>query len=83
MSEMNKVEVSARFVNIFTMQVCAEDDASDEEILEVCNRENVAGTRSGWTSVIRESDGTLGREENKSPVPCDSHPGRTHFLVLC
>ena len=78
-----RVEVANRFCNIFTMQVCAVDDATDEEILAVCNRENLAGTTNGWSTVIRVADGSFGREANKAPVPCSDHPGRTHFLVTC
>jgi len=70
--------------NIFTMQVCAADDATDAEILAVCNRENPAGTQNGWSHVIRETDDSkLGQEANKAPVACADHPGRTHFLVVC
>jgi len=65
------------------MQVCAVDDATDEEILSCCNKENPAGTTGGWQSVIRQPDGSFGREKNKAPVKCAEHNDRTHFLALC
>ncbi len=81
--QMPRVQISCKWVNIFTMQVCAVSDATDEEILSVCNRENAAGTENGWSIVIREPNGSLGQEDNKAPVTCADHPWRTHFLVLC
>lgn len=82
---MNKVVVSRAMVNICTMQVCAEADATDEEILEVCNKGNPAGTQGGWSLVLRQDkcDGALFREANKAPIPCELYPGRIHFLVCC
>jgi len=40
---MNRVTVSRCWVGFFGVQVCAVKDATDDEILEVCNRENPAG----------------------------------------
>ncbi len=80
---MERVVVSRPVVFIGMMQVCAVDDAWDDEILEVCNQENPSGTTDGWSLVIRRPDGSLGQEGNKAPVPCEDHPGRTHFLILC
>ena len=80
---MNRIVVTRPFLNIFTMQVCAVSDATDEEILEACNSENPSGTSNGWTHVIRKPDGSLGQEDNKAPVQCADDPNRTHFLVLC
>lgn len=81
---MSRVDIIKTVFNIFTMQVCAVDDASDEEILSVCNRENPSSIENGWSVVLRNStcDGSFGREENKRPVACSMHPGRTHLLVL-
>ncbi len=61
------------------MQVCAESDATNEEILAACNTKNPAGTENGWTTVVRND------EENPkmNPVACNDMPGRTHFLVSC
>ena len=86
---MDKVIVTRSFCNIFTMQVCAEQDATDDEILAVCNRENPAGTTNGWGTVVRdESDypdmGVIeGHQQSVAPVTCESYPDRKHFLVLC
>lgn len=60
------------------MQVCAVEDATDEEILLVCNRDNPSGTTHGWTDVIREET-----EREEGPGRCADYPGRLHFLVRC
>ena len=36
MTTMERVVVSREFMGLFSMQVCAVKDATDEEILEVC-----------------------------------------------
>ena len=61
------------------MQVCAVADATNEEILEVANRENPAGTRHGWSTVAREDY----KQENARPVKCDDDPNRMHFILVC
>ena len=72
---MERVRVTKPMVGICHMQVCVEKDATDEEILKVCNRENPSGTTHGWGSVIREGEG--------APVVCKSHPDRLHMLAAC
>jgi hypothetical protein len=73
---LNRVEVTRIFVGLLYMQVCTEADATDEEILAVCNRENPSGTTLGWCAVERAAgDG--------APVACAEHPERVHFLVSC
>jgi hypothetical protein len=72
---MHRVMILKGIVGICHMQVCAAADATDEEILTVCNRENPSGTTNGWLSVIREGDG--------APVTCADDAGRTHFLASC
>ncbi|MFA5015737.1 MAG: hypothetical protein WC549_09405, partial [Actinomycetota bacterium] len=63
------------------MQVCAVNDATDEEILEVCNGENPSGTSAGWNTVIRtEKDLSASIRETFLPIACDEIAGRTHFL---
>lgn len=77
---MARVVVTQAFCGICHMQVCAVADATDEEILAVCNRENPAGTSNGWGSVCRSNDelwGTVG------PVACGDDPTRLHLLVAC
>lgn len=80
-----RVEVTRSIVGIAGMQVCAVNDATDEEILETCNRENPSGTSEGWGTVLRTE-----REETSLypgmawlPVKCDTHPDRIHIIVLC
>jgi len=75
---MKKVEVTNKLLGICHMQVCAEKDASDEDILLVCNSENPSGTTNGWSVVIRAS-GKYG----PGPVQCSDHKNRLHFLVAC
>jgi hypothetical protein len=77
----NSVEVKPRILvtramcGICHMQVCVVKDATDEEILEVCNRENPAGTSLGW--------GTVCRGDEHAPVICDDDPERLHLMVSC
>lgn len=78
---MERVVITRSMVSIFSMQVCAEKDATDEEILDVCNTENPAGTSNGWCRVIREAQDET--EENAVPVACQNDPSRLHFLVVC
>lgn len=81
---MNRVEVSRCMVGLCGMQVCAVKDATDEEILEVCNNENPSGTQHGWSSVVREvKDDSMFYTEKALPVQCEEYPDRTHFLALC
>ncbi len=82
-TKMPRVQVTRAMIGLFSMQVCAIDDATDDEILTICNAENPAGTTNGWCEVVRTPDGSSGQENNKAPVSCDDHQGRTHFLVLC
>lgn len=78
---MDRVIVTRAFVGIAHMQVCAVTDATDEEILAVCNRENPAGTERGWSTVCRGDSDFWGQT---APVPCASSPDhRLHFMVAC
>ena len=78
---MERVEITQCMVGICHMQVCAVDDATDEEILEVCNSQNPSGTSGGWQEVVREELEFNIKE--MLPRPCSDYPGRTHFLVAC
>ena len=81
---MNRIETTRPIVGICYMQVCAESDATDEEILAHCNRDNPSGTSNGWGHVIREQPvGFWGEGANLAPTPCADDPKRTHFLVAC
>lgn len=72
---MNKIVITRPILGICHMQVCADKDATDTEILEVCNSENPAGTTNGWCEVVRNGDG--------APVVCSDDPNRLHILVAC
>ncbi len=76
---MNRVEIYAVFDRC-RMAVCAEVDATDEEILDLCNRQNPIRTPGGWFEVARTERAWVDRRF--LPVPCCKHPGRVHFLVL-
>lgn len=78
-----RVQVTRPVMGICNMQVCAVLDATDEEILEVCNRENPAGTQNGWGIVVRKPDGSLFQPQEIAPVRCDQDPNRQHLIVLC
>ena len=82
---MERVVVTRCLFNIATMQTCAVMDATDDEILAVCNRDNPSGTSLGWARVIRASDGedSMFAGPNTVPVPCADDPARLHFLVVC
>jgi len=79
---MERVIVTKSFCGICHMQVCAVADATDEEILEVCNVQNPSGTSGGWQEVIRTvtEDNRL---ERLLPVTCKDHQDRKHFLIVC
>lgn len=76
-----RVIVTNIFLGICHMSVCAVADATDEEILFVCNLENPAGTRNGWSEVIR--DGMENHPKENYPVCCSDVEGRVHFLIVC
>lgn len=84
---MERVEITQPFVSLIMMQVCAVEDASDEEILAVANKENPCGTTLGWCEVVRTmQDAPALIDEIKKmqlPAPCDTHTGRIHYLVTC
>lgn len=75
MKKMKRVIVTRDYVGLTCMQVCAVEDATDEEILEVCNRENPSGTEAGWSTVLRG--------EHDGPVRCETYPDRLHWLAQC
>ena len=81
---MNRVEVTRAFHGFTRMQVCAEADATDEEILATCNAANPSGTTNGWTSVVRAVvPGDDTQQPEHMPTPCGRVPERLHFLVQC
>ncbi len=75
-----RVIVTRTWVSFFGMQVCTVIDATDEEILKICNEENPAGTTNGWVRVIREGED---RFPEAFPVSCEKYPDRQHLIVIC
>lgn len=71
----DRVHITRPVLSVCHMQVCAVSDATDDEILEVCNRMNPSGTSNGWSEVVRSGHG--------APVQCEDESWRTHFLVVC
>ncbi len=82
-TQEKRVIITQGMVGICHMQVCAVEDATDDEILEVCNRENQPGTTNGWSRVIREPDENRSESHHSAPIPCEDMAGRLHFLVVC
>jgi hypothetical protein len=76
----DRVVITNPYNGIVHMQVCAVNDATEEEILATCNRENPSGTSSGWCRVCRDDDEFWG---NVGPVACEDDPGRTHYMIAC
>jgi hypothetical protein len=72
---MDRVIVTRGVIGVCHMQVCVVNDATDEEILEACNKQNPSGTSLGWCNIIRSGE--------HGPVSCRSHEGRMHILVSC
>lgn len=75
-----RVIVTKPYLGLLHMQVCVVADATDEEILEVCNRDNRCGTEFGWVTVLRGSTAELAQQ---APIACQSNPSRVHLLVRC
>lgn len=75
-----RVVITKAICGIFHMQVCAVQDATDEEILARCNCDNPSGTSHGWSKVFRVDDEFWGRT---APVECAQGGGRVHFMVGC
>ena len=76
---MSRVIVTRSIIGICHMQVCAEADTTDEEILKVCNKENPSGTSLGWCRVIRDDK----EKPNCNPVQCADDKERMHFMIAC
>lgn len=75
---MDRVIVTRPMLGLTGMQVCCVKDATDKEILEVCNTQNPSGTTNGWGEVIRKSTETIA-----GPVQCDNDKDRLHIIVTC
>lgn len=82
-----RVCITMPFAGLRAMQVCAVKDATNGEILEVCNKENPQLTTGGWHTVVRtkeDAEGLTSRED-ETPLPgqCVECPDRLHIIVLC
>ncbi len=85
MKVMDRVVVTKAVMGICHMQVCAVADATDEEILDVCNSKNPSGTQYGWGRVIRENEpvSDFWPTEKLKPITCADDSERKHFVVAC
>ena len=80
--ETERVVVTQRSCGLGYMQVCCVHDATDEEILKVCNTENPNGTTGGWRNVVRDA-AKEDLPEKCGPIQCSEFPDRVHYLVSC
>jgi len=80
---MERIEVMKPVLRYLWMTVCAVDDATDDEILEACEKLNPAGTTMGWAAVVRTTDGSFMHGGEQGPREVCDHPGRTHLVVVC
>ncbi len=76
---MERVLIIKGFHGICSMIVCAVKEATDKEILKVCNSQNPSGTTNGWMDVVRDDK----EEPMRNPVQCEDYPERLHFIVDC
>jgi hypothetical protein len=81
----DRVFVSQPYAGFRAMQVCVLPEVPDEEILEVCNRENPQLTTGGWHTVVRsvEHAEECGVDTVTAPGNCRECPPRLHKIVLC
>ena len=75
---MDRVVITKPIQGICHMQVCAVADATDDEILAACNRDNPSGTSNGWGCVHRHDS-----DQGQGPVTCADDATRLHILVSC
>ena len=80
-----RVCVTLPFAGLRAMQVCAVADATDEEILKVCNEENPQLVQRGWHTVVRTEADCEREHVDKEAVPgkCVECEGRLHIIALC
>lgn len=77
---MGRVVITRPYNGLVAMQVCVVKDATDEEILAVCNKENPSGTSLGWCEVVRKA---LEDRPESGPIVCANDAERLHLLVIC
>jgi hypothetical protein len=71
-SALRRIEVVRPHLGEYWMEVCAEADCRDEELLAFANAEY----GDGWTHVWRESEKGFG------PLPCIHDRRRMHFVLV-
>ncbi len=83
--EGQRVLVTLPWAGLRAMQVCVMKNATDEEILEVCNRENPQRTTGGWHTVVRSAEHAreLHLDETSAPGQCHDCPDRMHKIAVC
>jgi hypothetical protein len=72
---MDRIIITKPFLGIFNMQVCAVNDATEEEIIAFANDTNPSGTTLGWTHISYGS--------KQEPVKCADDPNRIHYILVC
>lgn len=80
-----RVFISLEYAGFRAMQVCVVADATDEEILEKCNRDNPQRVSGGWHTVVRSAEHAVecNVDSVAAPGQCQECPGRLHKIVLC
>lgn len=73
-----KVLMVKPMLGIASMIVCCTKDATDEEILDFCNRNNLCGTSRGWCQVVRKDK----KYPQRDPVACQDEDGRERFHII-
>lgn len=82
-----RVMLTGLFAGLFSQHVCVVPDATDEEILKVCNDyEGVVNpsTWHRWTIVVRDeaaADRANIKWEDAKPGQCVECPPRIHMVV--
>jgi len=84
-AEGQRVCVTLPFAGFRAMQVCCVEDATDDEILKVCNAENPQMVTGGWHTVVKSKEHAreLGVNDSAAPGDCVECPGRKHKIALC
>lgn len=72
---MDRIMITRRQLGHLHMQVCIDPDVTNDDILDVCNRQNPRDPTSAWQSVRRYCGDT------PMTKPCPAHPHRLHLLV--
>ena len=66
--------------SVLGCQVCCPKDWTDEQIVELANRDNPAGTESGWT-IVRHGDACLQGDPERNV--CADNDQHVHVALTC